>query len=97
MPCWAPRPGYSPGFPYECGNDECYKIADPADEVEGATVAGGAGPGGFFNLGAPEVVVIGAVVVVCLVGAMVVLLGWNVGAMEVSESFQFSFTSFYLF
>ena len=38
--CWQPQPGYDPGSPYSCGNDECYKIFDPADEISDATTAG---------------------------------------------------------
>jgi len=38
--CWAPAPGYSPGFPYECGNEPCYKIFNPKDETDGAMVGG---------------------------------------------------------
>ena len=38
--CWEPAPGYDPGFPYDCGNPPCYKIFDPAVELESAMILG---------------------------------------------------------
>ena len=34
--CWEPVPGFIPEYPYSCGNKPCYKIFDPADDVEAA-------------------------------------------------------------
>lgn len=32
--CWEPVDGYTPGEPYTCGNQPCYMIFDPSEELD---------------------------------------------------------------